>query len=455
MHWGDIGASFTFRLTLASTLLFSLAAAFLIALSFWMTVQRPLDRLRYEIDKEALALAAIYNAPGDKVRLVDALKQRAGQLSSRAPFHMLLDRDGRVVESNLPFALNQIPDRRWLRIEFELNEGPAAGENEAVLRAIEFVDGTRLLIGRDSEDLDEREELITEVLGWAAVLTALFGVAGGLLLSYGVSRQIESITSSARRILAGDLSERVAVRGTDDDFDRLAVTLNAMLDRIHELIGSIARVSDNIAHELRTPLTRLIASLEVMEDSDQRLQGIDDVRAEAVRLKEIFDSLLRIARIEAGSGALVLEEADVASILQEAAETYAPAAQSREILLHVAASSSPCLRADRHLLFQALTNLLDNAVKFCATGGKIELRCRTEGRSAVLSVSDTGAGVEAAHRPRLGERFYRIDPSGNGHGLGLALVRSIARAHKGTLIFPETTSGFSAELHLPLQVAVN
>lgn len=449
--------SFTFRLTLAFMVFFCVSVAVLLAIGYWATIHRPLEQVEASIEQDARRFAALYGDGSDTTALVAALRREVNRTAGRQFYHMLVDSGQNVLSGNIPVYPGELGNGPWLRIEFELNDGDIDSEHEAFLRVVPFVDGGRLLVGRDTEDIDEREELITQVLGGAATLAAMLGLGGGLLLSLGVGRRIDAINRAAQRVLVGKMAERVPVRGTGDDFDRLSMTLNAMLDRIQALIASISRVSDNIAHELRTPLTHLRGDLELLEVAASRTG--DDLltttatraRDDADRLQRIFDALLRIARIEVGRDTPVREALDLSTLLHEAVELYAPVAEQRRIAVTVAAPPVAPMRGDRHLLFQAICNLLDNALKYTPEGGAVTVSLGIDAGTMRLDVRDTGPGVPAEHRARLGERFFRADPASgaDGHGLGLALVRAIARHHQGSLEFPAVAQGFIARLSLP------
>ena len=450
--------SFTLRLALAFMAAFAVLVALMLALGYWTTVERPLASVRSSLDAEAIALATLYGDGRGERAMLDALDSRVRAPAAREFYFIFTRPDGTRAAGNLPLHRSQLTGGPWLRVEFEVSANGLDLEHEAVLRAVGFADGARLIVGRDTEDLDEREELITEVLWQAVLLTLVLGLAGGLALSLGVGRRIDEIGRSAQRVLVGDLSERVPLRGVGDDFDRLSATLNAMLDRIQSLIGSISRVSDNIAHELRTPLARLSADLETLESRAGAMPA-EELKARAaaalediVRMQRIFDALLRVARIEAGRDRAGADPLDFAALAGEAVELYEPVAAGRGVDLRFTPGETAPVLGDRHLLFQAVGNLLDNAIKFTPAGGSVDVRVAGEGPGAVFEVRDSGPGVSPADRARLGERFFRPTPAPQGeegHGLGLALTAAIARVSGGRLAFPPANKGLIAQLRLP------
>jgi signal transduction histidine kinase len=254
-------------------------------------------------------------------------------------------------------------------------------------------------------------------------------------------------------VMEGNLSGRVPMFGSGDDFDRLAEVLNRMLSRIESLVESVRRVSDSVAHELRTPLTRLHATLEDLAKAqdDARPQLISDAIAEAEQLTIVFDAVLRISRIESGRHPREPKAVDVSSLLTDAAELYAPAAEAREQRLEAAIEPGLCVSGDRDLLFQAMCNLLDNAVKYAPEEGRIRLSGERSGPQVVIVVADDGPGIAEQHRGRVTERFFRINSTASteGAGLGLSLVAAIVDHHGSTLEFADSDPGLKAIWTLP------
>jgi signal transduction histidine kinase len=254
--------------------------------------------------------------------------------------------------------------------------------------------------------------------------------------------------------MEGDLSRRVPRDDSGDDFDQLAANLNLMLERIEGLMASVRQVSDNIAHDLRTPLTRLRTRLELARDGDsQRARStLESAIEDADELLGTFNALLRIARIESGSQRSAFAELDMASLVADVAELYEPVASGKEQHLEVQSAGKLIVSGDRNLLFQALANLVDNAIKYTPDGGRITLSARQiEGR-VVIMVADTGPGVPAKLRERVFERFYRVDDSRatQGNGLGLSLVRAVANLHGAEILLTDNQPGLKVELRLAL-----
>jgi signal transduction histidine kinase len=275
-----------------------------------------------------------------------------------------------------------------------------------------------------------------------------------VLLSYSVTRRIDAINRTSREIMAGGLQRRMPVRGVNDEFDQLAGSLNAMLDRIDQLIEGVRAVADNIAHDLRTPLTRLRGRLEALAAR----RGLDDaVRAELAdclgesdQLLATFRALLRIARLESGTHQGEWQQVDLPALLHDAWELYAAVAEERDITVRLATGGGS-VRGDADLIFQAVSNLLDNAIKYSPPGSEVLLELADRGDDVAICVADHGPGIPAAEHGKVMDRFYRVAATAAlpGSGLGLSLVRAIAVHHGGRLEFGDNMPGLVATLVLP------
>lgn len=445
-----LASSLAIRLTGALIAVTFLTTASLLAGIYYFSVRLPMDQVRTKVRAESLQLQQVYHLQGEQA-LKAALLDRRRSLSPDKPFDAFVDKDGKLITGNLP-SWPEIRSRTWVNIEADLYRDGDEDDHEALSRDITLSDGRRLIVGRDVEIFADRQELMSEAVLWGSLSVLIFGILGGLLISWFTARRLEAVGNTARAVMQGDLSVRVPVRGTGDDFDQLGMGLNAMLDRNQELVASLSRVSDNIAHELRTPLARLRTALE----PSSREEGLkaEDVYAallEADRLQQIFDALLRIARLDTGRHRINRDPIKLDELVSDAVEFYGPEAESRQQALGV--SVVPCtVNGDRDLIFQAVTNLLDNAIKFSPQEGEVRVDLEVQGPMAKLTVRDNGPGVNGAHRARLTERFFRAPGSEKvaGTGLGLTLANAIANAHQGRLEFAGTAGRFEAILCLPM-----
>jgi len=443
MTWPKVLRSLTLRLTLVYMALFCGSVGIMLAVTYVGGVLRPLQAVEATVTRESDALVSVYRRQG-RDGLIRALERRVATARGRLPYHVLVAPGGAVVAANL-VDWPRASGREWLRYEFGTYATGAEEEHEAVVRDLALPGGYRLLVGLDTEDLDEREDLIFEALSWGAGMSLALGLIGGLVMTYAVSQRLESINRAARAVIAGDLSGRVELRGSGDDFDQLSATLNEMLARIEGLVASISRVSDNIAHELRTPLTRLRAELEELadagEDREEARARTAAALSEAERLQSMFEALLRIARLQSGPQA-PNAPVGLSALLEDAVELHRPAAEDRAQDLSSEIASGLVVRGDRDLIFQMVSNLLDNAVKFAPEGGRIALGAHPAGGGIEVTVVDDGPGVPAEDRNRVFERFYRGGEGRvAGFGLGLSLVAAAAERHRAEVRLDDAAPG--------------
>lgn len=445
----------TFRLALIYMVLFAGSVLILLGFIYWSTVAYMSDQTDATIEAEITGLAEQYRQRGLK-GLEQIIAERMARDPNGSSVYLIATASHQPLAGNLSPWPNAAPGPDgWLDFQFEDKQ---AGGRIFHARARSFVlqDGLRLLVGRDTRELKDTQRLITRALLWGVAITLALALLGGVVMSRGMLRRIEVINQASRNIMAGDLSQRIPIRGNGDELDQLAGNLNRMIDEIERLMDGIRHVSDNIAHDLRTPLTRLRNRLEQLqldlaEGSPQREQ-VEHGLHDADQLLATFAALLRIARIEAGGHNAKLETVDLNALVHDAAELYEALAEEKGLRLSLQADDDITLNGDRDLLFQALINLLDNAVKYTPAGGAVSLRLKRLGNTAEISVGDTGPGVAEAERDKVGQRFYRGECSRStpGSGLGLSLVKAVARLHHAELLLEDNAPGLMATLRLPL-----
>ncbi len=344
---------------------------------------------------------------------------------------------------------------------FRLRErGPDRTEEHAArARVFRLQGGLRLLVGRDVRDLEATRGLIENALAWGLAMTAALALLGGWLMSAGVVRRLEAINQTSREIMEGDLTRRIPLRGSDDDFDQLALSLNQMLARIESLMAGVRQVSDNIAHDLRTPLTRLRTKLELLrrelEGADAARSIAEEVIADAEEMLMTFNALLRIARIESGGRRAAFAPGGLAALIGDLVELYEPVAAQRAQTLTSETPDAAWVTGDRDLLFQALANLVDNAIKYSPRGGRVELSLQSDGVQLCLVVADEGPGIPSALRTEVFRRFFRIDDSRStpGSGLGLSLVQAVIQLHRAAIRLDDNRPGLRVSLHFDARCA--
>ncbi len=463
-------SSFTFRLAVLYVLLLGVSVAILLGFIYWSTAGFMARQIDATIGAEIQGLAEQYRRRG-LTGLSVVIAERAARDPAGAGVYLLADKNAKPLVGNLEVWPTAEPDDDgW--VDFRLlqpvtdDKGAALQAHAARAKVFRLRGGLRLLVGRDVRELAATRDLIQDALAWGLAITAALALLGGWLMSAGVVRRIETINEVGREIMDGDLSRRVPSDGSGDEFDQLAVNLNRMLARIEALMASVRQVSDNIAHDLRTPLSRLHTKLSQLRDTDlspESAASVDAAINDAEELLSAFNALLRIARVESGSRRAAFARMDLVPLLHDVAELYeplaadkgqrlqvVPAAPTREAADAADAADGLFVHGDRDLLFQALANLLDNAIKYTPDGGVIMLGARPVDASVEISVTDSGSGIPALLRNKVLQRFYRIDESRSapGHGLGLSLVQAVAQLHHAELRLDDAAPGLRVVLRL-------
>jgi signal transduction histidine kinase len=313
-------------------------------------------------------------------------------------------------------------------------------------------DGTFVLVAQDASRLIDMQHAIVRAFIWAGALTLLLAIGGGVLLGGNFVRRIDTIGRTSRAIMEGDLSARIPVRGNNDEIDQLVIGLNAMLDRIQQLLDGLRQVSSDIAHDLRTPLGRLRQKLEDAREhastTAEYQSATEDALTEADSLLEIFSALLRIAQIEAGAQKSGFTDVDLSELMHSIADAYEPSAEDSRHKLEVDVAPGVTMTGDRQLLAQLFSNLVENALTHTPDGSTVRLALHPKADGFEAEVADNGPGIPTEEREKVFDRFYRLDRSRTtkGSGLGLALVKAIAALHGMTLKLEDHHPGLAVHL---------
>jgi signal transduction histidine kinase len=443
----------TSRLIAAHLALVAVSTALVLAFVYWQTRSVIEAEVREVVEAEILGLEDDYRRHG-LAGLAAAIDRRAAEQRDRDAVYLLIGRDGNSIAGNLTrWPRNVAPGSGWVELELSRTDTGRAVLASAV--SFRLSGGEGLLVGRDVRARAAFDRTLAQALIWALGFMALLGLATGWLLSRLVLSRIRDIAATAGEIVQGSMTRRVALRGTGDEFDRLAGTLNRMLDRIETLVGDLRMVTDSVAHDLRSPLTRLRAHLE--DSLDETLTGaerqarIERAMAEADGALRAFTSLLDIARAEAGMGRDQFEPVDLARLAADVADLYAPMAEDKSVTL--ALDVQPAVVSGHpQLLANAATNLVENALKHAPSGSEVRLSTGAPDGIAKLAVTDQGPGIPAVDRARVLKRFVRLDGSrgGPGAGLGLSLVAAVARMHEAQLTLDDNAPGLRVTLAFPV-----
>ncbi len=456
-----------FRLAALYLALFATSVSALLAFIYFSTADFVEQQTEATLDAEITGLREQYLQRGIEGLKKIIIERSVGERRSDEPLYLLADGNYQPIVGNLsiwPDAKTLKPG--WISFLVEVRHRTGFSElHQALGETIALPEeGLHLLVGRDVSSANLFRTRILETLAWASVLTLMLGVLGGLFMTRNMLRRVDAVNRTSERIIHGDMSQRVPLTGSGDEFDQLATNLNAMLDQIERLMAGMRQVTDNIAHDLRTPLARLRARLEVtlLEKPDAQRYGeaLRQTITEADTLLGTFNALLSIAEAEAGSRREMLTVVRLDEIAHSVAELYEPVADEKGLTLAAMIDDGVLVRGDRHLLSQAIANLLDNALKYTPSGS-VSLTVRAEGEWARVEVADTGPGVPAEQRESVFDRFVRLEGSRStpGNGLGLSLVRAVARMHAGSVRLEENlpdspSPGLRVILTLPLTAPV-
>ena len=451
-----VRSSSTLKLAFIYVIAFCAAIFTLLGYVYWSTVTYLYEVSDRAISVERAALAQAYEA-GGRDGLVALIDRRLTDPYFNDWVYLLTDQSLDYIAGNL---------KRW-PASLTGHEGwstvaPVDWQSEAAerppLRATYQIlpDGRHLLLGRDIKDLERFGENVTIGLASAAVLFLILAAAAGISTSRRSVARIEAINATSRKIMRSGLGERIPLRGTGDEWDGLAENLNSMLDRIGELVETNRQVSDNVAHDLRTPLTRMRGRLEKACNQQLDLSHyrslVNDTISDLDEILTTFSSLLRISQIEARDRTAAFRNTDLSEIVREVVELFEPAAEEKAVRLKLSAGETVSVVGDRDLLFDAISNLVDNAIKHGGDGGEVKIAVARRADGPVLSISDRGPGIPIDERNHVLRRFYRLERSRNrpGNGLGLSLVAAVANLHSAHIVMADNSPGLRMELHFPI-----
>ncbi len=447
-----------FRLAALYFLVFAASVLGVLLFVYWTSADFVERQTEATLEAEITGLAEQYAERGLS-GLVQIVAARSAGDRGDAMLYLVTDPDGQPLAGNIAAWPAGVPARTgWLsfaveaRVDGHIRTDPARG------RLIIIPGGYRLLAGRDISDAAAFRDRVKLTLLWSGLVALGVGLLGGAAMSRNLLRRVELVNRTSERVMAGNLSDRVPLAGTSDEFDQLAANLNRMLDQIERLMAAMREVTDDVAHDLKTPLARLRARLELAligpADPPTQREAIRAAIEEADRLLATFNALLGIAEAEAGARHAQTEPLDLSEVARSAAEFYEPVAEEKGFDLRLAVEPSVRIRGDRHLLSQMLANLLDNALKY-AVGGELQIRVFRSAERAVLDVADRGPGIPEADREIVFDRFVRLEPSRStpGNGLGLSLVRAVAHRHHGTVALADNQPGLRVRLEFPMLAA--
>jgi signal transduction histidine kinase len=444
--------SSTFKLALIAIGTFGVIMSAIFSYVYLSTSSYVRSRSDRAVMADYMSLHGVYERSG-RDGLIAGIQQQLADKAFAERVYLLVDPSLTPLAGNLKAWPSTVADAGgWT--EFRAAEPLRNAASRPLLRAMieTFPTGDRLLVANDISDLDGfTDQIKLAVISGVALIFVLAGVASILVTRRTVDR-IESINATSRAIMLSDLAKRIPLRGTHDEWDRVAENLNLMLDRIETLMGEVKQVSDNVAHDLRTPLTRMRGRLEKayhgqrIGETDQSLIG--DTIADLDAVLRMFSSITRISQIETQARKDGFRTVNLVEIAGEVVELYDAAAEQDGTRLTVAGDREVLVTGDRDLIFDAIANLVDNAIKHGRAGGRIVVTNENIDGSAVISIADDGPGIPTDEYQHVFKRFYRLEHSRYtpGNGLGLSLVAAVARLHGARIEMLDNAPGLKFKL---------
>lgn len=437
----------SFRFTLIYAALFIASVAALGAILYRSVTTVLEQQVAQQVNREMTTLLADYRVNGlDSLSLLITSRQQLRRRGS--PEYSLQSVRGRILAgASLPHG----PTAGRMQV-------PDAWGNLATMyvQTTELPNGETLIVANDLDWITDVQSAILEAFGWALLATLGLALGSGLYLSARFLNRLDGMTRTAATIVGGDLTSRIPLNGSGDDFDRLGASFNTMLDRLGQTMQSLRQVSNDIAHDLRTPLTRLKTTLEQANLSANDAMGvrrmIETANNQVDDILGTFSALLRIAQIEAGSRRKAFQPLDIAGLVATVGDDFQAVAEDSGRSLIVAVSAPAMVDGDRELITQLVINLIENAIRHTPVGSTIRCAVAPSGNTTVrLSVTDNGDGVPEQERSKIFNRFYRTETSRTtpGSGLGLALVAAIAEMHDAHYRAEDASPGLAVIIEFP------
>lgn len=439
----------TFRLAVLFGFLFTIANVLLLGLVYWQTT----SYLERRIDDSINTMSGYFKSQNRDEVLAEVKDALIYDLR-KSNVYGLFTRDGQQIAGNMDAFPAELPvdgkihqfNHRTLPQYSPGGVASVAPTGLARVMVRRLAGGEVLVIGRDFTQAAEIKAIILNALIVSGTFIIVIGLLGGFFLSMRPLRRINMVRDTARRIMQGELSLRLPVSQRNDEVDMLSSIVNLMLEEIERLLTEVKSVTDNLAHDLRTPLTRLRLTLyrvqQAMTEPAQR-HMLDNALTETDALLGRFRALLRISEIENRQRKAGFEQIDPADVLAPIAELFDALAEDKGVQFEVESLPAPLIHGDPGLLFEALSNLVDNAIKFTPQGGRVTVTLGQFEGVARFDVTDTGVGIGADEREAVLQRFYRSAQPGKpeGYGLGLSIVAAIIHLHGFVLTFHESLHG--------------
>jgi len=449
-----------FRLTLLYTALFCASFLLLLTFVYFATVREMESEIKHRITSEMNEAKTQFNTHG-AAGLEKLINEFLEDEDEGLAIYLLVDAQNKVLAGNMESWPQDVEySENWLLFDIEsrrLEEGV-----HVLARDSSLPGGYRLLVGYSLRGPDRTKEVMLDVVSASVILALIVTGLSGTVFSGIIRRRLMQVNQICEQVIGGNLDVKVPVTGGADEFDHLASNVNAMLDRIAELVKGLRQTSDNIAHDLRTPLARHRNRLEgivthppkhTADVQEYMKAGIEEVDT----ILETLNSILRISQAQSGVASGHFVTFDFSAVVIDVVEFYDEFAAQKDINIHGSVPLNIKATGDKPLITQAIANLIDNAIKYTPAGGQITVALTQNQHMIECVVADNGPGIPSDHYDKVKERFFRMEASrtSQGTGLGLSLVDAVAQLHRGELVFGDNRPGLIATLRLPIAAASN
>jgi len=446
----------TFQIAILYLALFGATLFGTLTYIYWSTTDLIERQMNDTIEAEIRGLSEQYHEEG-LTRLVEVVRERSGRGGNPENVYLLADPKFKPLAGNLeswpgaPAIING-----WAEVELRRIDDPGGPPHTIRARLFQLAGGFHLLVGRDTAERKDFRRIMEEGILWALVPILLVGLGSGIFVGRYAVRRVDAVAATSREIIKGDLTRRVPLSGSGDEFDRLSRGINEMLEQIDTLMTGMRVVTDSLAHDLRSPLTRAKGSIELAlrkeTDAETYRSALEQTNTEIDVILRTFEALINIAEAEAGINRLNLTTLDLSELATDLYEMYQPIAEDAEIELTSDIAEEVGVKGNRQMLGQAIANLLENAVKFTPAGGTINISLSKMDGHPVLEVADSGPGIPEEDRERGLDRCVRLDSSRSaaGSGLGLSLVAAVARLHRAIPALGDNEPGLTVTLTFPV-----
>ena len=444
--WHSVG----FRLAFYYGLLVTITMVATVSIIYMQTVGVLYQGTKRQVSAEIQKLSTRFEKGGAQAITLEIERALSDDRDAATEIFLYVDSQGLKLAGNLDWTPTKMDELRGSDHRLVVRRGQ---EISGYVIARTLPDGSQLFVGNDLHDHEAFDSLVTKGIAVACFVALMLLIGGLFVFRHELNRSIEAIRHTLTRVATGEIKDRVEPMGQKDEFALLGNDINKMLDRIEVLMNGVRHVSDTIAHNLRTPLTRILLRLRVAADDNGisaiQQKHIEDAIVDIEELTAVFEKLLQIAEAEAGARRIDFQPVCLSAVVSEVVDFYEAVAEAQGANLVFDIAGKAVVMGDPDLLAGAIANLVDNALKYGGNGIKVMIRTEVTRDHVLLTVQDSGPGIPAHELEKLGTRFFRLDRSTRGHGLGLASVVAIVTLHGARISFDPATPGLKVSLEFP------